>query len=529
MRGDLNGYKFRADPATIIMDAKVIISLETAVSYIHTLYDAQSTLGLLLPISKDFMLTIPSIIDNPYVQVDVRMIILYYGALHQGMLLSPDLSIAEKNKYELFFYRKTLQYIEQWLVQDNVNELSLHVAFWMTHEAYSQLDFDLAHRLHGRACQIARDLGLMQLDADTPSSSLTTNSAQPPMNPRWSRDTMGTVYRDVHRIYFWHILIANDYAFGRHLYRSSNIDLGTWKVDLPDFSTRQSLSDIKEDTQICFEASLRLSLIEVKYSELVKRHNGCSDFMLDESQLAEIRELSVEIETVLAEWKIEQLMMQTSSKINTRLYAHLIWRATSMVTFLVRDQGKHGLWPLEHDRKLENEAAHRSIRAMQRLFDLDQDGLYWNLGNILSSKSEELAASELTLASWVQTVVRGCAERRHELKSLELFLQTLNHHARLVLQKRFPAVKPHAQTHRGLQNLLPSDTAEPKAGQIMNSDVSLLGSLSTESLNTDEVEFLRRFRIIAADLDFPPLMDDILEKCLLAEPDPHRQWWFFES
>lgn len=73
-------------------------------------------------------------------------------------------------------------------------------------------------------------------------------------------------------------------------------------------------------------------------------------------------------------------MMQTSSKINTRLYAHLIWRATSMVTFLVRDQGKHGLWPLEHDRKLENEAAHRSIRAMQRLFDLDQDGLYWNLG-----------------------------------------------------------------------------------------------------------------------------------------------------
>lgn len=144
----------------------------------------------------------------------------------------------------------------------------------------------------------------MQLDADTPSFSLTTSSSQPPMNPRWPRDSMGTVYRDVHRIYFWHILIPNDYAFGRHLYRSSNIDLGTWKVDLPDFSTRQSLSDIKEDTQIWFEASLRLSLIEVKYSELVKRHNVYSAFMLDESQLAEIRELLVEIETVLAEWKI---------------------------------------------------------------------------------------------------------------------------------------------------------------------------------------------------------------------------------
>jgi hypothetical protein len=91
----------------------------------------QSTLGLLLPISKEFMLTIPSIIDNPYVQVDVRVVILYYGALHHGMLLSTGLSIPEKNEYSLFFYRKTLQHMEEWLLQDNVNELSLHVAFWM--------------------------------------------------------------------------------------------------------------------------------------------------------------------------------------------------------------------------------------------------------------------------------------------------------------------------------------------------------------------------------------------------------------
>lgn len=98
---------------------------------VSALYDAQSTLGLLLPISKDFMLTIPSIIDNPYVQVDVRVVILYYGALHHGMLLSPGLSTAEKNKYSLFFYRKTLQHMEHWLLQDNVNELSLHVSFWM--------------------------------------------------------------------------------------------------------------------------------------------------------------------------------------------------------------------------------------------------------------------------------------------------------------------------------------------------------------------------------------------------------------
>lgn len=141
---------------------------------------------------------------------------------------------------------------------------------------------------------------------------------------------MDTVYRDVHRIYFWHILITNDYSFGRHLHRSSNIDLGTWNVDLPDFSTRQSLSDINEDTQVYFEASLRLSLIEVKYSELVKRSNVRTAFFFDESELAEVRELLVEIEAVLAEWKI----------VSSNILLLFIWRHHSLtITGAIDDAG----------------------------------------------------------------------------------------------------------------------------------------------------------------------------------------------
>jgi hypothetical protein len=116
------------------MDSWYVISVVLSyaqLSSVSALYDNLSTLGLLLAISKDFMLTIPSILDNPYVQVDVRVIILYYGALHHGMLLSSGFSVSEKNKYSLFFYRKTLRYMEHWLLQDNVTELGLHVAFWM--------------------------------------------------------------------------------------------------------------------------------------------------------------------------------------------------------------------------------------------------------------------------------------------------------------------------------------------------------------------------------------------------------------
>ncbi|KAL4804421.1 hypothetical protein BDV18DRAFT_162183 [Aspergillus unguis] len=349
----LKGYRFHTDAQTEASDASIFIPSEAAISWIQTLYNNQPTLGLLLPISKDFMLAIPPIIDSPYVQIDVRVLILYYGALHHGMLLSPGLTIQERNRYALFFYRKTLRLMEQWLLQDQTNELSLHVAFWMTHEAYTQLDFDLAHRLHRSACQIAGDLGLLQLDAETGPSSLSEISqlAHP-----------STIYKDVHRIYFWHILISTDYIFQHHLYRSGTIS-GPWKVGLPDLSKRQSLSDIARDTEVYFEASLRLSLIELEYSQL----DGMSE---NEAKLVD---LVWKVDAVLEEWQIEHLMEQTS-RVNAWLYAQLIWRTTAMITSFLRGRGNSSL------KDLEYKAAQRSIRALQRMLEFDQDGLYWNLG-----------------------------------------------------------------------------------------------------------------------------------------------------
>jgi hypothetical protein len=117
---------------------------------------------------------------------------------------------------------------------------------------------------------------------------------------------MGTVYRDVHRIYFWHILITTDLSFRHHLYRTSNIGSGTWKVDLPDSSTRQSLSNIDRDTELFFEATLRLSLIELEFSEL--ENNGVlresANGLIGEPDQAKIRDLLLEIDTVLSEWQI---------------------------------------------------------------------------------------------------------------------------------------------------------------------------------------------------------------------------------
>lgn len=117
---------------------------------------------------------------------------------------------------------------------------------------------------------------------------------------------MDTVYRDVHRIYFWHVLITNDFSFRHHLYRSSNIESGTWKVELPDLSTRQYLSDINKDTKVYFEASLRLSVIELRYPELEKEINSSASAarLVSETDRLKIRDMLFDIYTVLTEANI---------------------------------------------------------------------------------------------------------------------------------------------------------------------------------------------------------------------------------
>lgn len=131
---------------------------------------------------------------------------------------------------------------------------------------------------------------------------------------------MGTVYRDVHRIYFWHVLLTNDSAFQHHLYRSSNIDSGTWKVDLPDFSTRQSLSDINNDTKVYFEASLRLSVIELKYSELKKGIvlRTFAGRVITEPEKARIKDMLLEIIAVFMEANIVSVYNFVRFRIETR-------------------------------------------------------------------------------------------------------------------------------------------------------------------------------------------------------------------
>lgn len=146
-------------------------------------------------------------------------------------------------------------------------------------------------------------------------------------------------------------------------------------------------------------------------------------------------------------------------------------------------------------------------------------------GNILTATYKRPAESDLALTLWVQTVVSRCAERRHELKPLELFLQTLNHYAHLKLRQRWPNFRPQANTHLDCQSSPPTATKDQRTGPVIASNAS-----PSESLHEEELEFLDRYGIGIAELSNKPFQTVLLlEKSILTAPDPHRQWWTFES
>lgn len=102
-----------------------------------------------------------------------------------------------------------------------------------------------------------------------------------------------------------------DSLFRNNLYRRGNIEIGTWKVSLPDLSTWRTFSDGDRDTQVYFEVSLRLARISLRYSELQNnvdlRLGG--DGVLDAPGRAEVMDLVLEIGAVFSKWNIVRVAL----------------------------------------------------------------------------------------------------------------------------------------------------------------------------------------------------------------------------
>lgn len=101
--------------------------------YYSDYYDYYQFEGFKISLEKDFLLSMPDLLENPHVHVDYISQIILHAICLQGIILDPS-SHNDKGGLIRLLYRKCLALTDCWL--DNIQDTSadLHVAIQMASE-----------------------------------------------------------------------------------------------------------------------------------------------------------------------------------------------------------------------------------------------------------------------------------------------------------------------------------------------------------------------------------------------------------
>ncbi|KAH9870510.1 hypothetical protein IAQ61_005986 [Plenodomus lingam] len=140
-----------------------------------------------LAIDVKFLMTLPDIIDSPYVSIKPGVRGMYYAALYFGLRhrYGPGDVLTSKA------YLKILGTVPAWLDASTDSELDGHMAALITWTCINNHDYQLSWKFHCKACQFVKMRGIDELDT-VPAKTLE-----------------GENERDVLRFLYWHVLCVD--------------------------------------------------------------------------------------------------------------------------------------------------------------------------------------------------------------------------------------------------------------------------------------------------------------------------------
>ena len=152
-------------------------------------------------------------------------------------------------------------------------------------------NIELAWRVLGHSCTIAKALGYFSVDGD-PAAPSGPNT--PVENPP---DNETEVDRNRKRFEFWH-LIRTDCLFRLSFGKPAHIQEGSWKVNFPDPTINGVDDESTRFVQIHFLASMRLTLVLLKYLDLVDAAPAPDLGVYD----ATVDSLTAEVQAIMSGW-----------------------------------------------------------------------------------------------------------------------------------------------------------------------------------------------------------------------------------
>ncbi|KAE8154541.1 hypothetical protein BDV25DRAFT_147465 [Aspergillus avenaceus] len=401
------------------------IPKELARRFVHSYFDVYQFEGFRIPLERNFLLSIPDLLEIPHVQLDATSRLIYYNVMLQGVLIDPDHD-PRRGGIVQSLYRSCMTLVDPWLEQDGQTPADLFVAFLMISMTLEGCNSELSWKILGKACRISRTLGYFSVDGDPGE----LNGEHPPA--RESNPNESEVDRNRKRFEFWHLL-RTDCLFRLSFGKPTLIPEGTWAVNLPDPTITGNDDASTRFIQIHFLASMRLALVVLKYLNWADAQPDEESDEHDEW----LDSLIAEVQTIMSDWNAEELVSTTENNVDTLFCVDILFSSYKML--IVFSQAKKCNRDSPHLPRHTVDVARKALKMFRSLM-VGSVQTYWGISlmilhqfvpffvlctDIIDCREPDKIEDDLVLTSWVNEFVEKAGEDRTELRPITIITNAM--------------------------------------------------------------------------------------------------------
>ncbi|KAF4769654.1 hypothetical protein HAV15_011575 [Penicillium sp. str.  len=380
--------------------------------------------GFKMPLEKSFLTSIPDLLEIPHVQLDCTSQIIYYTTLFQGIVLKPEVLLRRGTLIHIL-YQKCVSLSEDWLKNIRDTPADFFAALTLMSLSLECCNIDLSWKALAQACRISKALGLFSVD-ETPSEGDKQPSTEPESLPRQAE-----VERNRKRFEFWHIL-RMDCLFRMCYGKPTLIPTGSWKVNFPDPTINSVNHESSRFMDIHFLASMRLTLIVMKYLDWVDGGKDPDPVSHD----ATIDSFTDEVEPILLDWDVERLLQMATNHLEIWFCVDVLFSTYKMLIVLYQSK------KCKQSHILPSQAveiSRKSVKIFQSLLASSANAL-WGVSilllhqfipffilclDIIGNPDHANLEEDLVSISWVSDYAEMVIKERVELKPVMVIIKSM--------------------------------------------------------------------------------------------------------
>lgn len=398
---------------------------DKAERWVNYWFDNVGVKSRVLHPQRDFIVSIPDLLRNPHVRIDIATQLAYYNLLFTGMMFHKDQD-PEQGSYARQIFSQILSVIPVWEVEATGSEMDFVASFLTIWVAISFSEPNLAYKMLCYACRTGAALGLFQVD-------------HPDHSPHQGEDESreAALDKDRTRMAFW-FLLHYDCIFRLRYGRPPLIQPGTWTVKIP--SVVDDIENKMGFDPLHFIITTKITLIIMKFFEIFEDDGIPSDVAPRVCTLVE------EICSIAVTWRLERNAVTATDSVGRYLYVDQL--LSSYINVILLCTYRPELLQIQGLRDHTMKSARGSLGLLIQMTKVDLDStcqtsmrsqwiIYSYLAiyrSILQSQDFPKGMSDLGSMVWLESMLDKWSDQYEEINPLRAAINGLNKIAQATIE-----------------------------------------------------------------------------------------------